>query len=168
MLILATACLSVHLSAQAPRFSDFKVARIYAGKRAAPRVPREKREYHGFRAVWDDADKRPNFAGRYVLSHDTCGTNSVRLMITDAVTGRVDDVFCIFWDYDYSMPEPGLPTGVEYHPDSSLLIAHGCWDAEKPECGDHYFKMTPHGLVQIRWIPFNQRTNGMYAGTAAR
>jgi hypothetical protein len=102
------------------------------------------------------------------ISHDTCGTNSVRLMIADAVTGRVDDVFCIFWDYDYSMPERGLPTGVEYHPDSSLLIAHGCWDAEKPECGDHYFKMTPHGLVQIRWIPFNQRTSGMYADTAAR
>jgi hypothetical protein len=154
--ILLAICASLHLAAQVsnpPKFSDFKVTETYHGKRAIPRVKPEEREYPGFRAVLRDADKPPNFAGKYVISQDTCGSASVRLMITDAGSGAVDEVFCIFYsDYD---TRRDLPTGIEYRRESSLLIAHGCWDDDKPECGDHYFKMTRSGLQEFRWIPFN-------------
>jgi hypothetical protein len=155
ILLAIWACL--HLAAQVanpPKFSDFKAMEIYHGKRAAPRVKHDKREYHGFRAVLTDADKSPNFAGKYVISEDTCGTDSVRLMTADAEAGSVHEEFCIFWAY--SITRRDLPSGLEYRADSKLLIAHGCWDDEKlPECGDHFFKMTRGGLHEIRWIPFN-------------
>jgi hypothetical protein len=139
--------------ADPPRFSDFKVKEIFRGKRAAPTVKPDKREYPGFRAVLEDADKPPDFAGKYVISQDTCGSESIRLMIADAASGAVYEIFCIFHS-DYRTRHD-LPTGIEYREDSSLLIAHGCWDDNKPECGDHYFTMTRRGLQEIRWIPFS-------------
>ena len=153
---LMSICMSIQLDAQAmrvPRFSDFKVTPVYREKRTPPRVALAKRDYPGFRAVLTDADKPSNFAGRYVISEDTCGTDSVRLLIADAISGVVREEFCIFWDYTVTRHD--LPTGIEYRPGSSLLVAHGCWDDEHPECGDHYYKMTPRGLLLLRWIPFN-------------
>ena len=151
-MLLLPICMNAQV-ASVPRFSDFKVTTIYQGKRALPRIMGDKRDYPGFRAALNDAAKPVNFAGRYVISEDTCGTDSVRLMITDAISGRVREAFCIYWDYTIARHD--LPIGIEYRRDSSLLIAHGCWDDEHPKCGDHYYYMTAGGLMPLRWIPFS-------------
>jgi hypothetical protein len=117
-------------------------------------VSTDDREFFGFRVVLADADMPPNFGGRYVVSKDTCGSESVRLLITDAESGKVYQAFCMFWTYRYTRHD--LPMGVEYRRDSTLLIAHGCFDDDQsPECGDHYYRMTPKGLAQISFAPFN-------------
>jgi hypothetical protein len=137
-----------------PRFSDYRGTEIFRGKRATPQVKPDDRDSFGFRVVLNDAHKPPNFAGGYVISRDTCGSDSVRLMITEARSGKVYEAFCMFWSYTFTRGD--LPTGVEYRPDSTLLIAHGCFDDDrKPECGNHYYRMTTRGLVETRFVPFS-------------
>ena len=159
------ACISVTLTGQAlqaPRFSEYIVKPDIRGKRAGPQVNLDDRDSAGWRAVLLDAEKPVNFAGRYVLSQDSCGSDSVLLMITNAATGHVFRGFCVYWDYllrlDSRWPErrkSELARGLEFRLDSALLIAHGCWDSDKkPDCGDHYFKMTRHGLVPVQFVPF--------------
>jgi len=100
-----------------------------------------------------DAHKPVNFAGHYVVSIDTCGSGSARVMTTDAISGKVLEEFCVFESYKFHRPE--LPTGIRYRVNSALFIAHGCFDDYRnPECGVHYYRMTPRGLIQIRFIPF--------------
>ena len=145
-------------AAQTPRFSDYKVVQVYRGKRAEPKVRPDMREYPGYRAVLMDSVEPSNFAGHYVVSEDTCGTDSVRMTIADARTGQVfDRIPCFFWGEYVIGPKsrPDLPHGVEYRLNSRLLIAHGCFDdVDNPRCGDHYFTMTPTGLVPIFWRTF--------------
>lgn len=139
-----------------PRFTEYPVHNIYHGKRAKPLIKPEVSQYPGYLAVLGDSRKAPNFAGHYVVSEDTCGSDSVRLMIADAQIGSVfDRIPCFFWDYSAGPNErTDLQYGVEYRPGSALLIAHGCFYADDPRCGDHYYRMTPRGLVSITWIPF--------------
>jgi hypothetical protein len=149
-------------SPRPPRFSEYAVKAIFLAKRTDPHVSSDDRDSRGWRAVLADANKPANFAGRYVISQDTCGSDSVWLMITDAGTGQVFQGFCLFWDYllrldarwsDRAKSE--LPSGLQYRRDSALLVAHGCWDDDvKPDCGDHYYRMTSRGLIQVRFIPF--------------
>ena len=138
-------------------FDSYPVTSIYQGKRAKPILKADEREYPGYRAVLGDSTQPPNFAGRYVISQDICGSDSVRLMITDARTGKVfDRIPCFFWTYVVGPnARTDLPHGVEFRLDSSLLIAHGCFDSDNPKCGNHFYKMTPRGLVSISRRAFN-------------
>jgi hypothetical protein len=156
-LLFVTLALGSESDAAQPRFEDYPINDVYRGKRIPPNVKSDLRDYPGYRAVLGDSQKPTNFGGHYVISKDTCGSDSVRLMITDARTGHVfDRIPCFFWDYTVGpKARTDLPWGVEYRADSSLLVAHGCFDADDPECGDHYYKMTNRGLVSIEWVPFN-------------
>ncbi len=150
-------CATVSAAAQSsdiPAFRDYSVRKVFHGKRAVPQVHPSDRNAFGYRTVLTDADKQPNFAGVFVVSVDTCGSDSANLLITDARSGKVHQGFCIFRDYGHQRPPGGL---VEYRLDSSLLIAHGCFDNDKsPRCGDHYYRMTQRRLVEIRFIPFER------------
>jgi hypothetical protein len=158
-LVLAAVFLLNAQATKRPEFSDFTVP-VRQAKRAAPKIPWAKRKDPGFLAVLADADKPPNFAGKYVISKDTCGTDTIRVMIADAVSGTVREVTCLFrdsvnrWLLTHLKP---IDDALEFHADSSLLIARGCWDWDpdpdiKPACGIHFFKMTPRGLVEIKGV----------------
>jgi|SRR5579883_1774935 len=144
---MACACLA---QGHRPVFAEYPAAR-YDGNIAPPRVPDDQREDFGFRVALSEADRPINFAGHYRISRDTCGSECTRVMLTDVITGRVDEALGLSWSYRFAFPK--LPTGIEHRQDSNLLIGHGCLNDER-KCGDHYWKMTPRGLVEIRWIPY--------------
>lgn len=137
-----------------PRFADYEVKRVYTGVRAKPKVPPDQIEAKGYRQVLTDADKRTNFAGKYVVSEDSCGTNSVMVMITGAQSGEVFGPYCFFYTYQsYGGRYSRLPVGVDYRRSSRLLVAHGCLDGDTA-CGNRYYLMTDKGLVLQFHDPF--------------
>jgi hypothetical protein len=138
-----------------PRFEDYPVP-VYKGRHARPRIAADEREERGLRVAIDDGDQPVNFAGHCRLSEDSCGTDSVAVAIVDVITGKADWGFCLFWSYKISIDpkERAWPKGIEYRPNSALLIGHGCFDEDEPKCGDHYWRMTNGKLVEIRWVPF--------------
>ena len=149
----ATAILALAAD-RTPEFSDYP-ANIYKGAVAKPHVPARLRKEKGYRAVLDDADKLANFARRYFLSEDTCGTNCAVAFIADRRTGAVFDVggFASHFPPDFARG-PDLQWSFEFHPNSSLLIAHGCRFEDERVCGAFYFEMTGRGAKLIRSIAF--------------
>lgn len=141
---------------RAPDFPDFAIRTHFSGKSVSPRVPNGAKEQRGYREVLDEAKKPPNFAGQYRLSQDTCGTDSRLIMVADRRTGKIHDLGCYYWTYRFGFhARPDLPFGAEFHLDSALLIVRGC-DRESgdAQCGTHYFKVSPTGLVRIRFVKF--------------
>jgi hypothetical protein len=163
LVVLSVTCWSlVFAASRAPRFSEYPAAAPERGKPAAPRVPPDSRDDRGYRAVLTDAEKPANFASHYRISEDNCGSDSVLFMSTDIRSGRVYGGWCFFWSYRFGLhPRPDLPKGIEYRLNSRLLIAHGCLDADDPQCGSYYFEMTSRGLVLIRRVPFNPPLPGV-------
>ena len=134
-----------------PSYRDFATPSTKSSHRIAPVVPPELAEAKGYRQVWDDAKKPPNFAGKYRISIDTCGTSMIMVMIANLDTGHARRVGCVDHTYDGEYPE--LPIGLRYRADSRLLIAYGCLSSAYP-CGAHFYKLDEEELHVICVVPF--------------
>jgi len=139
-------------SAVSPRFEDFPVSNVYRGVVKPPYFG-NRDHYQGadLRCFGGDptdyANKEVNFAGHFVISTCTCGSECHYLFMWDAISGRF-----------YQRIRPGAinvgpyarrgvqPPGIvyqgeQYRPNSSLLIEEGCVE-DTCDCATRYFRWT--------------------------
>jgi hypothetical protein len=119
-----------------PEFADFPVRASLEGAAAAPRLESRQDE-------WPKADPKfrkavtlavghgVDFGGAFTLVGTSCGTDCVFIAVVDLRTGEVHTkmpFFSLLRDWD---PKTGRATwaGLEFRPDSRLLIAEGRFDA---------------------------------------
>ncbi len=131
-----------------PRFEDYKID-VYKGKTVDPRPPAPSDRQLRC-CLWFEDSGPVNFAGRYRLTEDTCGSECRTVHIVDRATGR--HFVAGSYGSSYIFTYRDLPDGVEYRPDSRLLIVHGC--PREKNCGSYYLLMNPNGLRQLKYVPF--------------
>lgn len=90
------------------------------------------------------ARRRPNFAGRYVLTQVGCGASCIMLAALDAKTGDV-----VWWPGTWCCWELAVKEPVEFRRDSERLILHGQVDEAGP-AGPHYWRLTGGRFVQVK------------------
>jgi hypothetical protein len=147
--LLGTAALAQPL----PTFGNYKVP-IYGGSTVPPLPPTPSdREVRC--CAWADDRGAINFAGKYRLTLDTCGSECITIHVVDRTTGRHLVVGSYSYSYMFSLPK--LPHGAEYRPDSRLLIVHGCPFEEN--CGTYYLLMNPNGLTSLKYVPFGIKSD---------
>jgi len=135
-----------------PKFEDYQVE-IYAGKTVPPKPPRPQ-DFELKCCFWTEDAGPVNFAGKYRLTVDTCGSECVTIHIVDRTTGEHFIAGAYGYSYIFGLkPRPDLPHGPEYRATSRLLIVHGCPNEEK--CGSYYLLMSPDGLKQVRYVRFD-------------
>jgi hypothetical protein len=138
-----------------PRFEDYPV-RVYDGKTAPPRPPTfQDREVRC--CAWADDSGPINFAGKYRLTLDTCGSECITVHLVDRTTGEHFAEGSYGYGYIFGLnPRPDLPHGADFRASSRLLIIHGCPGEQR--CGSYYLLMNPDGLKRLRYVPFNFRS----------
>lgn len=134
--------LLVMYGAEAPRFEEFATP-VEAVKRAAPvrLVDRESRRYRT--ELREAAQKKPDFAGHYVLATWGCGAGCVMAAAIDAKTGTVTRLPFTVSNWPLSVTEP-----LEYKLDSRLLIVHGSRN-EKGN-GTYYYEFAGDSFKLVR------------------
>jgi hypothetical protein len=129
-----------------PRFSDYRVDERYLGKVATPLLRTKKdREYKT--ELREAAQRRPNFAGHYIVTTFGCGAQCVMGAVLDAKTGVVYWIpFTICcWDVENANIEP-----VAFRPDSRLMIFTGSRN-EKGK-GVYYYEFTGSRFTSLRAV----------------
>lgn len=135
-----------------PRFEDYQV-RIYGGKTVPPRPP-QSQDRDVRCCAWAEDSGPINFAGKYRLTLDTCGSECITVHLVDRTTGEHYIAGSYGYGYIFGLnPRPDLPHGPEYEAGSRLLIVHGCPNDQK--CGSYFLLMNPKGLKQLRYVPFD-------------
>jgi len=134
-----------------PKFEDYPI-KIYTGKTVSPKPPKlQDREVKC--CFWAEDSGPINFAGKYRLVQDTCGSECVSIHIVDRVTGQHFSEGSYGYSYTFGQNRRAeLPNGLEYRVTSRLLIVHGCPGEEK--CGTYYLLMNPRGLKRLKYVPF--------------
>lgn len=158
LLTVFTICLSAAfcLAQKVPSFSNYKVK----VEKITPKHPdlASHKDARMFRTNLRNAVKDGiNFAGHFVLANWGCGTNCSESAIVDATTGRVffpsvlQGIGIGFCDIDY-----GKTDGLEYKPDSRLLILSGFkggdLNNENSPCGIYYMEWTGTNFKTVKFI----------------
>ncbi len=135
----------------APRFSDFPSERLFTGKPAVPVLTTELQRLFKTQIRLGMA-KSANFAGRFRIIDWGCGSDCLNFVIADLKTGKVyDPPFKSLGLLDFSQPEGSRTRkGLDYKPDSRLLVADGCPDEQ---CGTYYFVWNGEKLKQVDSAP---------------
>jgi hypothetical protein len=134
-----------------PRFEDYPV-KVYTGKTVPPKPPKPQ-DLEVRCCFWAEDAGPINFAGKYRLVEDTCGSECLTVDIVDRAIG--DHFQGGGYSYSYifgSNRRPDLPHGLEYRSTSRLLIVHGCPGEVK--CGTYYLLMNPGGLKRLKYVSF--------------
>lgn len=132
-----------------PRFEDYPVRRVYAGRRAPVLLDADSRMFRT--RLREAARGRPNFAGHYTVALWGCGAGCVTGALVDAKTGRVYWLPRQAWlDYDAGLDfEP-----VRFRSDSRLLIMFGTRDeSDDAEFGTHYYEFDGSRFRHLRFVP---------------
>ena len=147
-LLLITSVDARHL----PRFEDYQV-RVFDGKTVAPQPPKSQdREVRC--CAWFEDLGPINFAGKYRLTLDTCGSECITVHLVDRVSGDHSMEGSYSYSYMFGPCQSSeLPHGAEYRANSRLLIVHGCPGEHR--CGSYYLLMNRTGLKQLRYVPFD-------------
>src|SRR5450631_2807346 len=129
-----------------PRFEDYQVS-VYRGKTVPPRPPTSQdREVRC--CVWADDSGPINFAGKYRLTLDTCGSECSTVHLVDRITGGHFAEESYSYGYIFGLnPRPDLPHGADYRASSRLLIIHGC--PGEQHCGSYYLLMNSDRLKRL-------------------
>jgi hypothetical protein len=152
--LLCLLCIaSIHAQDQRlPAFEDYPVANRYRGRPAAPQFGTKQLPDTDQRArdtIELQAEDGPNFAGHFTIAHWSCDTGCFRIIVIDAINGRVyrDVPFTtldIGYDHDTEQHRYG---GLSFRAASSLLVAEGCFDGEShiskgqpPDCSRRYYR----------------------------
>lgn len=164
-----------------PQFNEYPVKQHYHGKIAVPKFtspatfpptyqptakdPMPDADPRARESVEFDAKSGPNFAGRYTIAGWSCGTGCVSLVVVDAQTGKLYRD-CPFGTVDMYGHNEG--PSLDFHVDSKLLIATGCFDVDfrasqgKPViCGRRYYKWEGSRFVLLHRVDFGRK--GMIA-----
>ncbi|MCU7495991.1 MAG: hypothetical protein HF314_16975 [Ignavibacteria bacterium] len=91
-----------------------------------------------------------NFAGHYTVVIWGCGTSCQSFAIVDQINGRVYFTkelllvsYADYWEKDY---------GLNYRPDSRLLVVNGRPDEDKDK-GRYYYEWKDNKLILIKMVP---------------
>jgi hypothetical protein len=100
----------------------------------------------------EGAKLTPNFAGEFRLATTSCGSDSIRLTITNVISGEALDGGCYWVGYKQMRHRP---SGIKYRLDSRLLIASGCRDGNQPDpgCATFYYLVTTQGMHLLHLVP---------------
>ncbi len=144
-----------------PKFEDYPVKEIFAGKPAPPQLVRRIERYYRtvIRPAVRDA-KAPDFAGQFIVAHWGCGTDCVQYAFVDAKTGVI-----------YPPPIVGK-RGVEdyfsaaflsFKANSRLIVSEGnCDFLNGGICDRDYFVWEKRRFRHLRHIPrFGPRFRGL-------
>jgi hypothetical protein len=129
-----------------PQFKDYPVAERYAGKTAPLVLTRDSRMYRTM--LRDAADKRPNFAGHYILATWGCGAGCVMGYVIDAKTGVIRSLPFTICCWPFDVGDNFEP--VDFRLDSKLIIFTGARN-EKGN-GTYYYKFEHDRFVPVREI----------------
>ncbi len=137
---------------RAPRFEDYPVKKVYRNRNARLRLTDDDRAFRT--RLREAAKRRPNFAGRYVLTAWGCGAGCQAGAAVDLRTGRVH------WlphqatlDYDAGLDfEP-----IRFRPDSRLIIIFGAPDSDDDSemdrnFGTHYYVFERGRFRQVYFV----------------
>jgi hypothetical protein len=122
--------------AQAPRFEDYPVAKIFRGKPRAPVL--STREARDFRTqLRHQAAKGPNFAGHFTVVQWGCGAGCATVAIIDANTGNVEEFAPLTFEDAWRDGRIICPHGSGFEITSELFILQGDVNGK---VGTHYFR----------------------------
>ena len=137
-----------------PRFEQYPV-RVHNGKTVPP-IPPTSQDRDVRCCIWVEDAGPINFAGKYRLTPDTCGSECITVHVVDRTTGMHFIAGSYGYSYIFGLDRPvDLPHGLEYRANSRLLIIHGCLGEQN--CGSYYMLMNTEGLKRLRYTPFNIR-----------
>jgi hypothetical protein len=131
-----------------PGFYDYAVKKQFK-VRPAP-VSLKSPEARMFRTrLREGARTGPNFAGHYTIVMWGCGTSCTNTAIVDALTGQVyfpPELNPFTYPVGYGL---GDSLGMDYKPDSLLLVATGA-SGEDGKAGVYYYVWRNHKLELVR------------------
>jgi hypothetical protein len=133
-----------------PQFEDYKVAEVFSGRPAVPKLIRPGDKM--FRTmIRTGAAKGPNFAGHFTIAEWGCGSSCVSIAIVDAKTGDVrDGPFHILGFATWITGAGGDDQPLEYNLHSRLLKVRGC--PEEQNCGQYFYEWNGSRSRLIRKI----------------
>jgi hypothetical protein len=143
-----------------PRFEDYPAANPGWRRPAAPVITGPDEHFRS--VILEGARKGPNFAGHYTIVSWGCGSGCVSFVVADAISGNVyHAVPFVALGIPYQGTASGREfKGLDYRPNSSLLIADGCpenqdstdEDFEK-DCATRYYKWQQNRFVLLASTP---------------
>jgi hypothetical protein len=150
-----------------PRFEDYPALASAPAKPAAAKFgpPSD---------AWPEGDPRfrsevlrqesrgANFAGAFILVQVNCGSDCVYIAVADESTGAVYvrmPFYSLLNEPDLKRGSRSYWKGLEYTPDSRLLVAEGCFDmtAElgKGYCGRNYYEWKGNHFQLLKSVVLN-------------
>lgn len=149
-MLLVSTMLIAQTNITVPKFDDYKVGNIYSGK-AASVIFYNNPQARKYRTVLRNGVKQGvNFAGHYTVVIWGCGTSCQSFAIVDQISGRVYFTkelslvsYADYWAKDY---------GLNFRPDSRLLIVNGSPDEDK-DIGRYFYEWKDNKLKLIKMIP---------------
>jgi hypothetical protein len=140
----------------APRFEQFSVHEVFAGRPTTPDVHTQKRARLFRTSIREGAEMGPNFAGHYTIVGWGCGAMCQSIAIVDARTGKVFfpailgnvDHANIAYD-EFDPPDGAL---IQYRKNSKLLIVIGGINDDPRRRGISYFLWDQDQLRRIRFV----------------
>jgi hypothetical protein len=170
-------CLCNAAADRVPEFKDYAVSSLFRGSPAKPRfanpgqvranggyagsdeLPDADERYRG--SVESDAQRGPNFAGRFTIALFSCGPYCASMVVVDARTGALYRK-APFGTLD-TLGNPQSMNheyeGLSFRKDSSLLIVEGCFDTDlrssqgkPPDCSRSYYRWVAPRFKLLRKI----------------
>ena len=155
---------------QPPAFESYK-AKVFSGVPAAPVISGEYEErYHQQivdgvvrgDGVLRDGIEQPgvNFAGRYIVIQMSAGAPGLRMVIVDAITGKIiyppisiHGVGARSFDLPLLVEDNSVPRNpiVEFRPDSRLMVVSATLNGA-PTPADFYYELDGRGWNLIRKV----------------
>lgn len=133
-----------------PKFEDFKIENIFIGKTHSVSLHNNPRARMFRTALRNGVKEGVNFAGHYTVVIWGCGTSCQSFAIVDQINGRVYFTkelllvsYADYWEKDY---------GLNYRPDSRLLVVNGRPDEDKDK-GRYYYEWKDNKLILIKMVP---------------
>jgi hypothetical protein len=155
LLLFATVCLfpsvTVYAQSKLPHFNDYPVGEIYKGPTAPLILTRDDLTFKT-RLRWAAKNKKPNFAGHYILTSWGCGAECVMGAVIDAKTGKV-----YWWNFSiccWGTDVDDKFNPIDFRPDSRLIVFSGLRNEKDGDDGAHFYRFDDNGrFVHILSIP---------------
>lgn len=157
--LLLLLCVAASAQTDIPKFEQFPATETFTGKPAAPVLKRARERLYRT-TIRTEAEKGPNFAGRYTVALWGCGSSCIGAALVDEQTGEVFEV-----PFSYIGAGPGrfgdgtvgLAYGFEmvsYKKDSRLFIFRGCPEDDPTRCGAYYYEWTGSQFKLLKKFEF--------------
>lgn len=132
-----------------PQFKNFPAQGEYAGKNAPVVITSEDRRFRT--RLKEAAQRKPNFAGHYVLTAWGCGAECLMGAVIDANTGKVHwfpHTICCWNEIDRDKNF----TPIEFRLNSRLVVFTGLRNEQEGDQGAHFYELDTTGFKYLRTI----------------